>query len=141
MAHEGSKAMRMVKIEMLEGQLNRFVMFYDKTPQEWEFNDESSNFDSDGVATMAIKGMSSSSKSLFSNVNKRENTCLMAKESKHKVKIKGSSSPKYISSDDDDDDDDAPLHYGMNEKAIIKRLEKELVVQDQLLEVQEDLLE
>jgi hypothetical protein len=29
----------------------------------------------------------------------------------------------------------------MNEKMIIKRLGKELVVQDQLLEVQEDLLE
>jgi hypothetical protein len=62
----------------------------------------------------------------------------MAKESKHKVKIKGSSSPKYVSSDDDDD---APLPHGMNEKAVIKRLEKELVVRDQLLEVQEDLLE
>jgi hypothetical protein len=34
MAHEGSKPMRMVKIEMLEGQLNRFIMFDDETPQE-----------------------------------------------------------------------------------------------------------
>jgi hypothetical protein len=128
----------MAKIEMIEGKLNRFVMFDDETPQEWEFNDESSNFDSDGVATMAIKGTSSSSKSLFSKVNKGKNTCIMAKESKHKVKIKGSSSPKYVFSDDDDD---APLPHGMNEKAVIKRLEKELVVRDQLLEVQEDLLE
>jgi hypothetical protein len=66
----------------------------------------------------------------------------MVKESKRKVKTKGSSSPKYVSSDDDDaSDDDAPLPHGMNEKTVIKRLGKELVIQDQLLEVQEDLLE
>jgi hypothetical protein len=34
MAHEGSKPVRMVKIEMLEGQLNRFIMFDDETPQD-----------------------------------------------------------------------------------------------------------
>jgi hypothetical protein len=34
MAHEGSKPVRMAKIEMLEGQLNRFIMFDDKTPQD-----------------------------------------------------------------------------------------------------------
>jgi hypothetical protein len=34
MAHEGSKPMRMAKIEMLKGQLNRFVMFDDETPQD-----------------------------------------------------------------------------------------------------------
>jgi hypothetical protein len=34
MAHEGSKLMRMGKIEMLEGQLNRFIMLDDKTPQD-----------------------------------------------------------------------------------------------------------
>jgi hypothetical protein len=33
MAHEGSKPMRKAKIDMLEGQLNRFVMFDDETPQ------------------------------------------------------------------------------------------------------------
>jgi hypothetical protein len=33
MAHEGSKPVRMAKREMLEGQLNRFVIFDDKTPQ------------------------------------------------------------------------------------------------------------
>jgi hypothetical protein len=68
----------------------------------------------------------------------------MAKESKCKVKTKGSSSPRYVISDDDDDDasnDDAPLPIGLNKKATIKRLGKELVVQDQLLEVQEDFLE
>jgi hypothetical protein len=31
MAHEGSKPMRKAKIDMLEGQLNRFVMFDDET--------------------------------------------------------------------------------------------------------------
>jgi hypothetical protein len=62
--------------------------------QEWEFNDESSNFDSDGVATVAIMGTSSSSKSLFPKLNQEKHTYLMVKESKRKVKIKGSSSPK-----------------------------------------------
>jgi hypothetical protein len=34
MAHEGSKPVRKAKIDMLEGQLNRFVMFDDETPQD-----------------------------------------------------------------------------------------------------------
>jgi hypothetical protein len=34
MAHEGSKPVRKAKIDMLEGQLNRFVMFDNKTPQD-----------------------------------------------------------------------------------------------------------
>jgi hypothetical protein len=34
MAHEGSKPVRMAKREMLEGQLNRFIIFDDKTPQD-----------------------------------------------------------------------------------------------------------
>jgi hypothetical protein len=88
------------------------------------------------VTTVATKGTSFSSKSLFPKLNQEKHTCLMVKESKHKIKTKGSFSPKYISSDDD-----APLPHGMNEKMIIKRLGKELVVRDQLLEVQEDLLE
>jgi hypothetical protein len=33
-AHEGSKPMRKAKIEMLEGQLNRFIMFSNETPQD-----------------------------------------------------------------------------------------------------------
>jgi hypothetical protein len=33
-AHEGSKPVRKAKIEMLEGQLNRFIMYNDKTPHE-----------------------------------------------------------------------------------------------------------
>jgi hypothetical protein len=56
--------------------------------KEWDFDDESFNSDSDAVATIAIKGSSSSSsKSLFSNLNKGKHTCLMTKESKKKVKI------------------------------------------------------
>jgi hypothetical protein len=95
------------------------------------------------VATVAIKGISSSSKSLFPKLNQGKHTCLMVKENKRKVKNKGLSSPKYVSSDDDDDDsdDDAPFSNGINEKAIIKKLGKELVAQDQLLEDQEDLLQ
>jgi hypothetical protein len=110
--------------------------------QEWESNDESSNSDSDGVAIVVIRGTSSSIKSLFPKLNQGKHTCLIVKENKRKVKTKGSSSPKYVSSDDDDgSDDDAPFLNGINEKVAIKRLGKELVVQNQLLEVQEDLLE
>jgi hypothetical protein len=90
------------------------------------------------VATVAIKGIFSSSKSLFPKLNKEKNTCLMAKESKHKIKTKGLSSPKYVSSDDDDD---TPFPNGINEKDIIKKLGNELVTRDQLLEDQENLLE
>jgi hypothetical protein len=68
--------------------------------KEWDSNIESSDSDSDGVTTVAIKGSSSSSKSLFPNLNKWKHTCLMAKESKKKVKSK-SSPPKYVSSDDE----------------------------------------
>jgi hypothetical protein len=34
MAHEGSRPMRKAKIEMIEGQLNRFIMFDDESPQD-----------------------------------------------------------------------------------------------------------
>jgi hypothetical protein len=34
MTHEGSKPVRMAKIEMLEGQLNRLIMFDDETTQD-----------------------------------------------------------------------------------------------------------
>jgi hypothetical protein len=34
MAHEGSKPMIKAKIEMLEGQLNRFIMFDDEIPED-----------------------------------------------------------------------------------------------------------
>jgi Fe-S cluster biosynthesis and repair protein YggX len=66
----------------------------------------------------------------------------MEKEGKRKVKTKGISSPKYVSSDDNDDsDDDAPFPNGLNGKRVIKKLGKELVAWEQLLEDQEDLLE
>jgi hypothetical protein len=83
--------------------------------QEWGSNDESSNSDSDSVATVAIKGTSSSSKSLFPKLNHGKHTCLMVKESKRKVKTKGLSSPKYVSSDDD-----ASFPNGINEKLLSK---------------------
>jgi hypothetical protein len=34
MTHEGSKPMRKAKVEMLEDQLNRFIMYDDKTTHE-----------------------------------------------------------------------------------------------------------
>jgi hypothetical protein len=34
MAHEGSKPVRKAKVEMLESQLNRFIMYDDETPHE-----------------------------------------------------------------------------------------------------------
>jgi hypothetical protein len=34
MAHEGSKPVRKAKVEMLKGQLNRFIMYDDETPHE-----------------------------------------------------------------------------------------------------------
>jgi hypothetical protein len=74
------------------------------------------------VATVAIKGTTSSSKSLFSKLNKGKYTCIMAKKSKCKVKTKGSSSPRYVTGDDASNDD-VPIPIGMNEKATIKRLE------------------
>jgi hypothetical protein len=75
--------------------------------KEWDLDDESSDSDSDGLATMVINGSSSSSsKSLFSNLNKEKHTCLMAKESRRKVKPKNSP-PKYVSSNDKVDSSDA----------------------------------
>jgi hypothetical protein len=34
MAYEGSKPMRKAKVEIFEGQLNRFIMFDDETPHD-----------------------------------------------------------------------------------------------------------
>jgi hypothetical protein len=67
---------------------------------------------------MAIKGKSSSSKSLFPKLNQGKHTCLMEKENKRKVKTKDISSPKYVSSDDNDDSDDEDAHFpnGLNKK-------------------------
>jgi hypothetical protein len=116
---------------------------------EWDSSDENSKSKSDDLTTIAIKGESSSSKSLFSNLSK--NTCLMAKKSKKKVKTKGSSSPKYISSDkntlssyDDipssDDDEPLPNEFCKNPNTMIKGLMKQVRVRDELLEEQEKLL-
>jgi hypothetical protein len=50
---------------------------------EWDSDDESFDFDSDGVTTVVIKGLSStSSKSLFPILNKGKHTYLIAKKSK-----------------------------------------------------------
>jgi hypothetical protein len=116
--------------------------------KEWDSDDKSSNSDSDGVATVAIKGSSSSSsKSLFPNLNKIKHTCLMAKESRKKVKPK-TSPPKYVSSDDEldssdeeDEDEEALLNVmSKNPKARIKVLLSEVGLHDELLDQQENLL-
>jgi hypothetical protein len=114
--------------------------------KEWDSDDESFNSDSDGVATVAIKGSSSySSKSLFPNLNKGKHTCLMEKESKRKVKSK-SSPPKYVSSDDEVDssngeDEEALVEImSKNPKARIKGLLSEVGICDYLLDQQEKLL-
>jgi hypothetical protein len=112
--------------------------------KELDSDDESSNSDSDGVATVAIKGSSSSSKSLFPNLNKGKHTCLMAKENKRKVKSK-SSPLKNVSSDDEldaSDKDEETLLNAMskNPKARIKGLLSEVEIHDDLLNQQEKLL-
>jgi hypothetical protein len=114
--------------------------------KEWDSDDEGSDSGSDGVATVAIKGSSSSSsKSLFPNLNKGKHTCLMANESKKKVKPK-SSPPKYVSSDDEldssDDKDEKNLLNAMckNPKKRMKGLSKGIGIRDELLDEQEKLL-
>jgi predicted RNase H-like nuclease (RuvC/YqgF family) len=101
------------------------------------------------LATIAINGESSSSKSLFPNLSK--NTCLTAKEGKNKIKTDTPFSPKYvtsgedtISSDDDnassDDNEPLPSEFCKNPNAMIKRLVKQVRVRYELLEQQEELL-
>jgi hypothetical protein len=97
------------------------------------------------VTTVAIKGStSSSSKSLFPNLNKEKHTCLMAKESKKKVKSK-SSPTKYVSSDDEqdssDEEDEETLLSVMckNPKERMKGLFKEIGIHDEFLDQQEKL--
>jgi septal ring factor EnvC (AmiA/AmiB activator) len=77
-------------------------------------------------------------------------TCLMAKESKKKVKSKASPSPKYVTSDEDtlssdnyassDDDDSLSSELMKNSNAMIKGLMKQVGARDELLEQQEELL-
>jgi hypothetical protein len=95
------------------------------------------------VATVVIKGSSSSlSKSYFPNLNKGKHTCLMAKESRRKLKPK-TSPPKYVSSDDEigSGDEEALLNYmSKNHKAMIKGLLSQVGLRDEILEQQEKLL-
>jgi hypothetical protein len=116
--------------------------------QEWNSSDESSESESDDLATIAIKGKASSSKSLFPKLSKR--TCLMAKEGKNKVKSNTSFSLKYVTSDEatlssdnyDSSDDDKPLPSELvkNPNTMIKVLLRQVEARDELLEQQEELL-
>jgi hypothetical protein len=100
------------------------------------------------VATIAIKGKTSSSKSLFPKLSKH--TCLMAKEGRKKVKSNTSYSPKYVTSDEDtlssdnyeSSDDDNPFSSELvkNPNAMIKGLMRKVGARDELLEQQEELL-
>jgi hypothetical protein len=113
--------------------------------KEWDSADESSDSGSDGVAIVAIKGsFASSSKFLFPNLNNGKHTCLMAKESKRRVKPQ--TSPKYVSSNDevdssDEEDEEALLNdISKNPKARIKGLMSQIGLCDEFLEQQEKLL-
>jgi hypothetical protein len=115
--------------------------------QEWNSSDESSELESDGVASIAIKGKISSSKSLFLKLSKH--TCLIAKEGRKKVKFNASSSPKYVTSDEDnlssdydssDDDNSLPSKLVKCSNAMIKGLMRKVGARNELLEQQEELL-
>jgi hypothetical protein len=116
--------------------------------QEWNSSDDSSKLKSDDLATIAIKGKASSSKSLFPKLSKH--TCLMAKEGRKKVKSITSSYLKYVTSDEytlssdnhDSSDDDKPLPSELvkNLSAMIKGLMRQVGARDELLEQQEELL-
>jgi hypothetical protein len=116
--------------------------------QEWNSSDESSESKSDEVAIIAIKGITSSSKSLFPKLLKH--ICLMTKEGRKKVKINTPSSHKYVNSDEDtlfsdnydssDDDNPLPSELVKNPNAIIKGLMRQVEARDELLEQQEELL-
>jgi hypothetical protein len=100
------------------------------------------------VATIAIKGKTSSGKSLFPKVSKH--TCLMAKEGRKKVKSNTSSSLKYVNSDEDtlssdnydssDDDNPLPSELVKNPNAMIKGLMRQVGAKYELLEQQEELI-
>jgi hypothetical protein len=94
------------------------------------------------LAAIAIKGKSSSSKSLFPKLSKH--TCLMIEEGRKKVKSNASSSPKYVTSDEDtpssdnydtsDDDNPLPSELVKNPNAMIKGLMMQVGARDELLE-------
>jgi hypothetical protein len=100
------------------------------------------------VATIAIKGKTSSNKSLFLKLSKH--TCLMAKEGRKKVKSNTSSSSKYVTIDEDtlsndiydssDDDNPLPSELVKNPNAMIKGLMRQVGARYELLEQQEELL-
>jgi hypothetical protein len=116
--------------------------------QEWNSSDESSESKSDDLATIAIKGKVSSSKSLFSKLLKH--TWLMAKKGRKKVKSNTSYSFKYVTSNEDtlssdnydssDDDKPLPSEFEKNHNAMIKDLMRQVGARDELLEQQEELL-
>jgi hypothetical protein len=116
--------------------------------QELNSSDESSKSKSDEVATIAIKGKTSSSKSLFPKLS--NHTCLMAKEGRKKVKSNTPSSPMYVTSDEDtlssdnydssDDDNPLPSEHVKNPNAVIKGLMRQVGARNELLEQQEELL-
>jgi hypothetical protein len=97
------------------------------------------------VAIIAIKGKTSSSKSLFPKLSKH--TCLMAKKGRKKVKSNTPSSHKYVTSDEDtlssdnydsnDDDNPLPSEFVKDPKAMIKRLIRQVGARDEILEQQE----
>jgi hypothetical protein len=113
--------------------------------KEWNSSDESSESESDDLATIAVKGKASSSKSLFPKLSKY--TCLMTKEGRKKIKFNTSSSLKYITSDEDtlysdnydSSDNDNPLLSELvkNLNAMIKGLMRQVGVRDELIEKQE----
>jgi hypothetical protein len=100
------------------------------------------------LATIAIKGKASSSKSLFPRLSKQ--TCLIAKEGRKKVKFNTSFSLKYVTSDEDtlssdncdssDDDKPLPSELVKNLNAMIKCLMRQVGARNELLEQQEELL-
>jgi hypothetical protein len=110
--------------------------------QEWNSSNESSKSESHEVATIAIKGKTSSSKSLFRKLSKH--ACLMAKEGRKKVKSNTPSSLKYVTSDEDtlssdnydSSDADNPLLGKLvkNSNAMIKGLMRQVGARDELLE-------
>jgi hypothetical protein len=116
--------------------------------QEWNSSDESSESESDEVVTIAIKGKTSSSKSLFPKLSKH--TCLMAKEDRKKIKSKTPYSSKYVTSDENtlssdnydssNDDNSLTSELVKNHNAMIKGLMRQVGVRDELLEQQEELL-
>jgi hypothetical protein len=94
------------------------------------------------VATIAIKGKTSSSKSLFPKLSKH--TCLISKEGRKNVKFNTSSLTKYVTSDKDtlssdnydssDDDNPLPSELVKNPNTMIKGLMRQVRAWDELLE-------